>query len=412
MSHEDKNTTPDEPANASRRTMLKTMAVAGAATAGAAIFGSAGSASTTASLSPTTTNLAATATGSATTANSIGSVLAGLIGTNFRIDVHCHHIPDFYRSSLSSYGITTAGGVAIPDWSPDLAIQFMNKYGIQTQVLSISEPGVYYIPDGSARVSLAQQINNYTSQELIYSSQSVRKGRFGGFAVLPLGDLSTQDVQNACTEATRALTVLNMDGIGIYSNYNGVYLGDPKLEPLMSTLNSLGAMVFLHPVTPGGYPNIDLPHFLFEFPFDTTRAVVNMMYNNVFLKYPNIRWLLAHAGGAVPFLAYRTSLLRIYPALAQNFGLDALDDGNLAYSRLFYDTALSPAPSAMKSVREVTSVSHVLFATDWPFSSQIFVVPGDPAPQLADSFNDAELVMVNRTNALAQFPKLKLRINA
>ena len=271
---------------------------------------------------------------------------------------------------------------------------------------------MYYIPDGSARVSLARQINNYTSQELIYSSQSAWKGRFGGFAVLPLGDLSTQDVQNACTEATRALTVLNMDGIGIYSNYNGVYLGDPKLEPLMATLNSLGAMVFLHPVTPGGYPNIDLPHFLFEFPFDTTRAVVNMMYNNVFLKYPNIRWLLAHAGGAVPFLAYRTSLLRIYPALAQNFGLDALDDGNLAYSRLFYDTALSPAPSAMKSVREVTSVSHVLFATDWPFSSQIFVVPGDPAPQLADSFNDAELLMVNRTNALAQFPKLKLRINA
>lgn len=83
-------------------------------------------------------------------------------------------------------------------------------------------------------------------------------------------------------------------------------------------------------------------------------------------RRPRVRWLLAHAGGTLPFLAYRTSLLQLTPAVAQNLGLRELDEQNFDYGRLFYDTALSPAPSAMQSVREVTDVSHIMFATDCP----------------------------------------------
>lgn len=400
-----------------RRNMLKTFALAGVATAaGASVLGrnlfESGTLLSGRSTSLTTSNAVDLSSSHETDKSLIGNIIDNFQGGNFRIDVHCHHIPDFYRESLASYGITQAGGVDLPEWTPELAIKFMNKYSIQTQVLSISEPGVFYIPEQNKRVALAQKINDYTSNELIYTQHNDRKGRFGGFAVLPLGDLSSQDIQYACEEARRAIHTLKMDGIGLFSNYYGTYLGDPKLDPLMQTLNELGAMVFIHPVTPMSAPDLDLPNFLFEFPFDTTRAVVNMMYKNVLLKYPRIRWLLAHAGGAVPFLAYRTTLLRYYPAIAQNFGISLLDDGNLAYSRLYYDTALSPAPSAMKSVREVTSVEHIMFATDWPFSSQIFVVPGDPAPQLKDSFNSVELDKVNRGNALNEFPLLKQRLSS
>ncbi|WP_447506070.1 amidohydrolase family protein [Acinetobacter pittii] len=395
-----------------RRNMLKTFALAGmASAAGASIIGKNFFESDLLSLENNDASFNESSKFSQNMEKSVsGTVTDSFLGNNFRIDVHCHHIPDFYRQSLANYGITQAGGVDLPEWTPELAINFMDKYNIQTQILSISEPGVFYIPDLNERVNLAKKINDYTSQELIYTPNSNRKGRFGGFAVLPLGDLSSQDIENACNEAKRAITTLKMDGIGLFSNYFGTYLGDPKLEPLMETLNDLGAMVFIHPVTPMSPPNLNLPNFLFEFPFDTTRAVVNLMYKNVLLKYPNIRWLLAHAGGAIPFLAYRTNILRYYPIIAQNLGISLLDDGNVAYSRLYYDTALSPAPSAMKSVREVTSVEHIMFATDWPFSSQIFVVPGDPAPQLKDSFNSLELENVNRKNALHEFPLLNQRL--
>lgn len=346
-------------------------------------------------------------------ADAAPSVTSLLAGPPTRIDVHCHHIPDFYRLSLAEHGIVTAGGIPIPPWEPELAVGFMNNYGIAAQVVSISEPGVTYLPTAAERLAMARKINDWTRETLLTTTNPLLKKRFGGFAVLPLGDPNDPvDVLNACNEAVRAIRVLGLDGVGVFSQYKGVYLGDPRLEPLMATLNSLGAFVFLHPVTPAAYPDLTLPTFLYEFPFDTTRAVVNMSYHAVFTRYPRTRWLLAHAGGTVPFLAYRTSLLELTTAAGQNLNISTLDKQNFDYGRLFYDTALSPAPSAMKSVREVTAVSHVMFATDWPFSAPVFLVPGNPAPQLAETFNSTELPQVLRGNALAQMPNLKNRLGA
>lgn len=330
---------------------------------------------------------------------------AAASGEVARIDVHCHHIPDFYRKSLAEHGIVTAGGIPIPPWSPQLAVQFMNDYGIGTQVVSISEPGVTYLESAAERLAMARRINDYARDTLLTSQ------RFGAFAVLPLGDPDDPaDVANACAEAVRAIHTLGLDGVGVFSNYGGVYLGDGRLEPLMATLNKLGVMVFVHPVAPAAYPDLGLPTFLYEFPFDTTRAAVNMSYKQVFTRYPRVRWLLAHAGGTLPFLAYRTSLLQATTPVAQNLGLSDFNKQNLDWGRLFYDTALSPAPSAMRSVREVTAVSHIMFATDWPFSGPVFVVPGDPAPQLSETFSAGERRQVYRDNQLAQFPALRARL--
>ena len=333
---------------------------------------------------------------------------------NYRIDVHCHHIPDFYRSSLDSYGVTTGGGIPFPDWNPQIAVSFMNLFGIQTQVVSISEPGVTYLPTSQERLDMAMQINDYTTDTLINSIE--HPGRFGGFAVLPIGDADNSvDISNASAEATRAMNVLGMDGIGLYSNYGGVYLGDPVFEPLMQTLNDLGAMVFVHPVTPEQIPSrLVPPSFLYEFPFDTTRAAVNMLYNGVFKNYPNIRWLLAHAGGTLPFLSYRTSLLTYSPLSTMGLGLEQLSQEEVAesYSNLFYDTALSPSSAAMKCVKEVTSLDHILFASDFPFSGPIYIpsITTDPQPQLSETFTNSERIQVERNNALVQLPNLALRV--
>lgn len=398
-----KSTTPESN---SRRDFLKGALQAGAVAAGAGLLSACGPDSAGAQTTTGTDTEAPTST-------LLGGIISNILTGNYRIDVHCHHIPDFYRQSLADNGITTAGGIDLPSWTPDLAVDFMNKFAIQSQVLSISEPGVYYLPTAAQRLDMARRINDYTTNTLINSGNAKYAGRFGGFACLPLGNPEdSYDIENAKQEAIRALNTLRMDGIGLFSNYNGVYLGDPAFDPLMETLNSMGAMVFLHPVTPIAKPDIDLPTFLYEFPFDTTRAVVNMFYKNVFLRYPNIRWLLAHAGGAIPFLSYRVSLLKYYPAIAQNLGISSLDDGTLAFNKMFYDTALSPTPAVMRSVRAVTSVDHIMFATDWPFSSQIFTIPGDPAPQLKDTFSSSELNKVSRYNALDQFPRLKARIGA
>lgn len=333
--------------------------------------------------------------------------------SRYRIDVHCHIVPDFYRLSLTANGVTESGGVPFPAWSPALAVDFMNRYGIQTQIVSVSEPGVTHLSSAGDRVAMARRLNDYMSKDLVHTDAARLARRFGAFAMLPIGaPASVQDIAAAVVEVTRAVRELKLDGVGIFSSYASVYLGDPVFEPLMRALDDLGVMVFIHPTTPQNYPDLKLPPFLYEFTFDTTRALINMLYKGVYRRYPNIRWLGAHAGGTLPYISFRASLLTVTPAVAQTLGITGADDSSPAFRKLFYDTALSPAPQAMKSVRELAGTEHILFATDWPFSSALFPAFGDPAPQLDETFTSGDRVKVERSNALAQFPGLAKRLGA
>jgi 6-methylsalicylate decarboxylase len=323
--------------------------------------------------------------------------------TPFRIDVHAHLIPDFYRAALKAYDVPNDGGLPPPAWSPASAVRFMDKFGIQTQVVSLSEPGLAFLPDAHTRDQMARQINDYMRDALIGvppSSPNFR--RFGGFASMPLGALDDeQELALASQEARRAMLSLGLDGVGLYSSYRGIYLGDARLDPLMRTLNELGAMVFIHPVAPVAKPDLSIPNFVLEFPFETTRAVTNMLYKGIFLRYPRIRWLLAHAGGATPFLSYRSGLLALN-----------LNPRQSAYGKLYFDTALSSSPAAMAATRQVTDVSHVLFGSDYPYAQIVYALkaPGDPNAELNDSFKPNERLQVDRGNALAQLPTVAKRL--
>lgn len=320
-----------------------------------------------------------------------------------RIDVHAHFIPDFFRQALRTYGVQGDGGIPLPSWSIQEAVGFMDKFGIQAQVVSLSEPGLGFLPDLNARVQMARQLNDYVQQALLNAPAYTRAHRrFGGFAVLPLANAADErEVQAACAEARRAVTVLGLDGVGLYSNYGGTYLGDPLLNPLMQTLNELGAFVFVHPVAPPVQPEIDIPTFVLEFPFETTRAATNMLYKGVFWRYPHIRWMLAHAGGAIPFLSYRAGLLAL-----------RLDPDKSAFAKLFFDTALSASAPAMAATRAVTDVSHILFGSDFPYSRATYALkwPGDPNAELNTTFSGAERSLVDRTNAMTQLPRLRARL--
>ena len=323
--------------------------------------------------------------------------------TASRIDVHAHLIPDFYRSALKAYNVEGDGGLPTPAWSPDAAVDFMNKFGIQAQVVSLSEPGFGFLPDAASRRQMARQVNDYIRDALIGApAWSRAHRRFGGFASLPLGNArDSQEVSAAVEEAQRALNPLKLDGVGLYTHYQGIYLGDPLLNPLMGALNDLEAMVFIHPVAPPVQPDLKMPTFVLEFPFETTRAVTNMLYKGIFWRYPKIRWLLPHAGGTIPFVSHRAGLLALQ-----------LNPRNSAFSQLFFDTALSAAPASMAATREITPTSHILFGSDFPYSQLVYglKLPGDPNPELNDSFSAAERQMVDRSNALTQLPRLAQRL--
>jgi predicted TIM-barrel fold metal-dependent hydrolase len=323
-----------------------------------------------------------------------------------RIDVHAHFLPDAYRDVLAHHELTQIGGVPTPEWSRELHEDFMRAWGIDTSLVSISDPGVYFGDAAEARETA--RLVNEEAAALVASDRA----RWGAFASLPLPDLDA-----AIEELAHALDGLALDGVALLSNVDGLYLGDPALTDLYAELDRRACVVFVHPAVPVQRPALVYPPFLFEFTFDTTRAFVNLMYLGVLENYPHIRWVFAHAGGTLPYLAFRSSLGAFNEIVAGN-----VPDGPPAYyARAYYDTALSYGPASLAALREVASLDHIAFGSDWPFARPLFeaaraglpewasdLAPrdGDPAPPLA-KLAPAERVQIDRGTARALFPRLR-----
>jgi 6-methylsalicylate decarboxylase len=321
-----------------------------------------------------------------------------------RIDLHAHHVPPAYRLALLTAGQSLSGGYPTPPWTPEEAISFMDSYGIDAQALSISDPAVTFL-SGSAAASLARQINEYTADVI-----RQYPNRFGGFAVLPL-----PDVEASLNELRYALDTLHLDGVGVLSSYAGETSAGPKLEPFWAEIDARKAFVFLHPTAlPSSMkPPSALPDFLVEFTFETTRWVANALNGGLLRTFPDLRIQLAHAGGTYPYLAYRVGVLGKAATPPGPSGTSV--EGVLpmtATQGLYYDTALSPAPSSMRSVLAITDIHHIVLGTDWPYTQALFLGSGDPQPELSLTFSASERAIVERANALAQLPGLAARLGA
>jgi 6-methylsalicylate decarboxylase len=306
-----------------------------------------------------------------------------------RIDVHHHILPPDYVSALASAGITASGGRQLPAWDVQSMLELMDRHAIATAITSISEPGIYFGTPAFAR-DLARLCNEFSAQ-LIHEYPQ----RFGAFAILPLPDIDA-----ALRELEYAMGILHLDGVVLLSNFEGRYPGDPAFEELFTELNRRNAIVFLHPTVPAINTGLklDLPPFLVEFVFDTTRAVTNLIYSGTLERFPDIRFILAHAGGTVPYLAYRIALGQVM--------LPGAPQGVLTYlKQLYYDTALSANPYALCSLQELVDASHILFGSDYPFAPEIvtsFTVKGI---QNYDGFDEQARKAIERDSALALFPR-------
>lgn len=308
-----------------------------------------------------------------------------------RIDVHHHILPPDYLSALASVGITSSGGRPIPEWDLQSTLTLMDRHAIAAAITSISEPGVYFGDEAFAR-DLARRCNEFSAQLIQEYPQ-----RFGAFAILPLPDIDA-----ALRELEYALDTLKLDGVVLLSSVDGKYPGDPLFEELFAELNHRKAVVFLHPTVPiiNGELKLDLPPFLIEFVFDTTRAVTNLVYSGTLERCPDIRFIVAHAGGTVPYLAYRISMGQVM--------LPGAPQGTLTYlKQLYYDTALSVNPNALCSLQELVDASRILFGSDYPFAPEVTLFLAIQGMQNFDGFDEQARKAIERESALALFPRFQ-----
>jgi 6-methylsalicylate decarboxylase len=210
-----------------------------------------------------------------------------------RIDVHQHVVPPFWALTLPQHGGDPSGWSS-PDWRPESAIAFMDSQQIATGLLSLTAPSVVGWRKLERR-EMARRVNEYTAALV-----TERPDRFGNFATLPL-----PDIEGALCELAHASDVLHADGVVLLSNYEGKYLGDAAFEPLWAELDRRAAVIFVHPGKPDIAMLDGIPGPIVDYPFDTTRTAVQIVLNGVLDRYPNVKIILSHAGGFVPYASHR-----------------------------------------------------------------------------------------------------------
>lgn len=308
------------------------------------------------------------------------------------IDIHRHIVPPVMRGLLERRNTRSLAGQELPDWSPESLITSMQAEGVQTAITSAVLPGIQV---DEAELTAFSRSSNEFSRELTERY----KGRIGFFAHLPL-----PYTEQACAEAIYALDTLKADGVVLMASNDGKFLGDPLFEELMHELNERSAVVFVHPNVPATDPlGLSTPLSVIEYPCDITRAGLNLILSGTMERFHKIRWILAHAGGFLPYVAWRVSLANTMI----EYG-DTATQGVLTYLRRFYlDTATSISRSSMATLRELVDPSRLLFGTDAPFASGLQAQQQIQELVASKFWSAGEASRVERSNALSLFPNYK-----
>lgn len=325
-----------------------------------------------------------TALGSSTLLPGCQTASTVMPGQAHRIDVHHHYVPEAYAAGMKAHKIRPV------KWSVQMSLDEMDKSGIATGMISPPPPGITF-GDPAFRRKLARDINEAGAK-----MASDRPARFRLLATLPFAS-----VEDSLTEIAYAFDTLKADGISLMTSYNGKYLGDPTHWPILEELNRRKAVVYTHPTTPaccgGLQPFVSINAI--EGPVDTTRTMVSLMFQGGAAKFPDIRWIFSHSGGVTPFLLSRYQREEVEKDRKAELPRGVMHE----LRKFYYDTAQGHHEGALKALLAIIPTSQVLFGTDYPFWDGRRV-SGDLAK---GGLSAAELMAIDRDNALRLFPRLR-----
>lgn len=292
-------------------------------------------------------------------------------GSHLRIDTHTHYYPEvFFRllreiPSEFSFGTDPTGrtiltyqgarffGVTPPMSDPSKRLEDMDRVGIDVEVLSLSTPNIFFA-NADRQAEVARLINDAYA-ELI----AEYPGRFKGFASIPM-----DAPDKAIEELHRAIDELKMNGVILLSNIKGNALTSPAYKPFFNEANRMKLCIFLHPMMPANAQAFTeyVLGPLVGFPFDTTLAVARMCFDGMLAEFPDIRWIIGHLGGAVPYIMER--LDNGYRDFAEcRTKIDRLPSYYL--KQLYYDT-VTFSHHTLTMVRDIVGVDHMVMGSDYP----------------------------------------------
>ena len=275
------------------------------------------------------------------------------LSPKIKIDFHAHAILPAYVDALKILGIDAAAieGFPLPKWSAEEHLQFMDAAGIDFTILSMATP---HISDKSAARAINEEFAELCRRFL---------EKFGFVATLPL-----PNVEGSIEEFHYAIENLGALGVKVASNSDGVYLGDESLDEIFAALNEKSALVIIHPSPAQLLPRKNVVTgkvmALFEYPTDTTRAILNMLANGTLEKFPRLKVVVPHCGSFLPYMKQRAGAM--FQMLA-SMNLMQPVNFDSAVKKLFFDTAGDPMPEQFDILLKIASLDQIIFGTDYPY---------------------------------------------
>ena len=305
----------------------------------------------------------------------------------YRIDTHHHFGPPTWVEAMKGNKLLQ---VANTTWTAEKSLEDMDKGGASAAVLSITNPGLY-LGDKQQTNRLARECNDFGAKVV-----QAHPMRFGLFAAMPL-----PDVDATLKEIAYAYDQLHADGVGFMTSFGDTWLGNAAYRPVFEELNRRNAVVFTHPTAADCCRNLNygVAPGSMEYGTDTTRAITDVCFSGYAAQFTNIRWIWSHGGGSMPFLAGRISG-------GSNNRNAQMPNGMMAELRkMYYDLAGAANPGVVASLRQLVTPDKILFGTDFPPGGHVL----EQAQAIRDlkMFNDAELRLVERDNAVKLIPRLK-----
>ena len=283
---------------------------------------------------------------------------------NFRdkkIDFHAHAILPSYIEGLKKLKIDAQAeeGFPLPKWSAENHLKFMKDAGIDFTILSMATPHIY---NGKDKEKISCEVAREINEEF---SALCKKfpDKFGFVATIPM-----PSVEGSISEIKFATEKLGALGVKVASNSDGIYLGDEILEPIFEELNRRKSLVIMHPCPARTLPREKVVTgkvmALFEYPADTTRAVLNLLANGTLEKFSEIKLVVPHCGSFLPYMKQRAAAM--FQMLSQMKMMSPVNF-SAGMKNLFFDLAGDPMPEEMDILLKIASEEKFLYGSDYPY---------------------------------------------
>lgn len=308
-----------------------------------------------------------------------------------RIDVHAHYWTDQYLDRVAALGKTdtaTQRGIGAGGGAElDARLRLMDRAGIDVQVLSAA-PQLPYGLDTERAVAAARYVNDEYAAVV-----TAHPDRFRAFAALPM-----PDVDAAIAEIGRATDELGMVGVTMNTSVLDRAITDPDFEPIFAELDARGAVLYLHPAGNGACSPLVTEHhitWMAGAPFEDTIAALQLITSGHLQRYPGVKIICSHLGGALPMLTRRADDHLAWEAP------DTPEPPSQAVHRLWFDTVSHCHEPALRCAIDTFGADRIMLGTDFPYEDgATFVRAVEYVMEVADP---GEAHAILDANAMALF---------